>query len=39
MLSFSFVFIMNIATTLQMSMWWGITSMVQSVNLICAKKV
>ena len=29
----------NIATTLQMSMWWGITSLVQSVNLICAKKV
>jgi len=29
----------NIATPLQLSMRWNITSMVQSVNLICAKKV
>ena len=29
----------NIATPLQYSMRWDITSLVQSVNLICAKKV
>jgi len=29
----------NIATPLQYSMWWDMTSLVQSVNLICAKKV
>ena len=29
----------NIATPLQLSMRWNITSLVQSVNLICAKKV
>ena len=29
----------NIATPLQLSMRWDITSLVQSVNLICAKKV
>jgi len=28
----------NIATPLQYSMRWDITSLVQSVNLICAKK-
>ena len=28
----------NIATPLQLSMQWDITSLVQSVNLICAKK-
>ena len=29
----------NIAMSLQQSMRWDITSLVQSVNLICAKKV
>jgi len=29
----------NIATPLLLSMRWDITSLVQSVNLICAKKV
>jgi len=29
----------NIATPLQLSMRWDITSLVQMVNLICAKKV
>jgi len=29
----------NIATPLQLSMRWDITLLVQSVNLICAKKV
>jgi len=29
----------NIATPLQLSMRWDITSLVQSVNLVCAKKV
>jgi len=29
----------NIATPLQLSMRWDIISLVQSVNLICAKKV
>ena len=29
----------NIATPLQQSMRWDITSLVQSVNLICANKV
>jgi len=28
----------NIGTPLQLSMRWDITSLVQSVNLICAKK-
>jgi len=28
----------NTATSLQKSMWWDITLLVQSVNLICAKK-
>jgi len=30
---------MNISTPLQQSMRWDITSLVQNVNLICAKKV
>jgi len=30
---------LNIATPVQYSMRWDITSLVQSVNLICAKKV
>jgi len=29
----------NIATSLQLSMPWDISSLVQCVNLICAKKV
>jgi len=29
----------NIATPLQWSMRWDITSLVQSINLICAKKM
>jgi len=29
----------NIATPLQLSMRWDITSLVQSTNLICTKKV